>query len=112
MIGLVVHSDDAAYVLYNYYVRRVGFNVRKGNRDIVLRSINDKQIELLRSFRKCGIKLSDTLRFLKFQYCGSPNIDFINIDAYNALAKPDCKSFNGSDANSLIEIFKERQQTE
>uniref|UniRef100_A0A7N0VII3 Protein FAR1-RELATED SEQUENCE n=1 Tax=Kalanchoe fedtschenkoi TaxID=63787 RepID=A0A7N0VII3_KALFE len=62
------------------------------------RSINDEQIELLRSFRKCGIKLSNALRFLKFQYGGSPNIDFINIDGYNALGKPDCKSFNGFDA--------------
>uniref|UniRef100_A0A7N0RBL2 SWIM-type domain-containing protein n=1 Tax=Kalanchoe fedtschenkoi TaxID=63787 RepID=A0A7N0RBL2_KALFE len=76
------------------------------------RSISDEQIELLKSFRKCGIKLSDAIRFLKCQYGGSPNIGFINIDAYNALANPDCKTFNGSDAKTLIEIFKERRENE
>uniref|UniRef100_A0A7N0UTI8 FAR1 domain-containing protein n=1 Tax=Kalanchoe fedtschenkoi TaxID=63787 RepID=A0A7N0UTI8_KALFE len=76
------------------------------------RSISDEQIELLKSFRKCGIKLSDAIRFLKCQCGGSPNIGFINIDAYNALANPDCKTFNGSDAKTLIEIFKERQKNE
>uniref|UniRef100_A0A7N0SXM3 SWIM-type domain-containing protein n=1 Tax=Kalanchoe fedtschenkoi TaxID=63787 RepID=A0A7N0SXM3_KALFE len=76
------------------------------------RSISDEQIELLKSFRKCGIKLSDAIRFLKCQFGGSPNIGFINIDAYNALANPECKTFNGSYAKNLIEIFKERQENE
>uniref|UniRef100_A0A7N0U988 MULE transposase domain-containing protein n=1 Tax=Kalanchoe fedtschenkoi TaxID=63787 RepID=A0A7N0U988_KALFE len=161
LIGLVVESDEAAYALSNDYARKIGFSIRRGNKDIMLkgnknaekkcnrsysrnitrsgcptfiqfsidrngrytvrhhemehnhvfsdirerhlmrsqRFISDEQIELLKSFRKCGIKLSNAIRFLKCQYGGSPNIGFINIDAYSALGNLDCKTFNGSDAN-------------
>ncbi|XP_019152215.1 PREDICTED: protein FAR1-RELATED SEQUENCE 12-like [Ipomoea nil] len=59
-----------------------------------------------------GIALADGIRFLKHQLGGSPLVGFTSRDAYNSMAADTVKRLDGTDSNSLIEIFRRRQSTE
>ena len=76
------------------------------------RRVGNNQLSYLRDLKKSGVALADGIRFLKHQSGGSPLVGFTNRDAYNSLASDSLKSLDGTDSNSLIEIFRRRQCNE
>ncbi|XP_019190297.1 PREDICTED: protein FAR1-RELATED SEQUENCE 5-like [Ipomoea nil] len=76
------------------------------------RSVGDNQLLYLQGLKDSGVALADGIRFLKHQSGGSPLVGFTNRDAYNSMATDTVKRLDGTDSNSLIEIFRRRQSTE
>ncbi|XP_019163576.1 PREDICTED: protein FAR1-RELATED SEQUENCE 5-like [Ipomoea nil] len=76
------------------------------------RNVGDNQLLYLKDLKKSGVAMADGIRFLKHQAGGSPLIGFTNRDAYNSNASDTSKCLDGTDSNSLIEIFRKRQSTE
>ncbi|XP_019157521.1 PREDICTED: protein FAR1-RELATED SEQUENCE 5-like [Ipomoea nil] len=76
------------------------------------RNVGDNQLLYLKDLKKSGVAMADGIRFLKHQAGGSPLIGFTNRDAYNSIASDTSKRLDGTDSNSLIEIFRKRQSTE
>ncbi|XP_019167282.1 PREDICTED: protein FAR1-RELATED SEQUENCE 5-like [Ipomoea nil] len=77
-----------------------------------LRSVGDNQLLYLQGLKDSGVALADGIRFLKHQSGGSPLVGFTSRDAYNSIAADTVKRLDGTDSNSLIEIFRRRQSTE
>ncbi|CAH9129710.1 unnamed protein product [Cuscuta epithymum] len=76
------------------------------------RSISSNELDYLHHLKKQGVKIADGFRCLQAEAGGSPSVGFLLRDAYNELTKQVKKSFDGSDANTLINIFKNRQSNE
>ncbi|XP_019154687.1 PREDICTED: protein FAR1-RELATED SEQUENCE 5-like [Ipomoea nil] len=76
------------------------------------RNVGDNQLLYLKDLKKSGVAMADGIRFLKHQAGGSPLVGFTNRDAYNSIASDTSKRLDGTDSNSLIEIFRKRQSTE
>ncbi|XP_019170574.1 PREDICTED: protein FAR1-RELATED SEQUENCE 5-like [Ipomoea nil] len=76
------------------------------------RSVVDTQLDYLKNLKRSGVALSDGIRFLKHQSGGSPLVGFTPRDAYNSLHTDSIKRLDGTDSNSLIEIFRQRQSNE
>ncbi|XP_019185064.1 PREDICTED: protein FAR1-RELATED SEQUENCE 12-like [Ipomoea nil] len=76
------------------------------------KSVGDNQLLYLQGLKDSGVALVDGIRFLKHQSGGSPLVGFTNRDAYNSMAADTVKRLDGTDSNSLIEIFRRRQSTE
>ncbi|XP_031099789.1 protein FAR1-RELATED SEQUENCE 5-like [Ipomoea triloba] len=76
------------------------------------RSVGANQLSYLKDLKRSGVALSDDIRFLKHQSGGSPFVGFTPRDAYNSLLIDSIKSLDGTDSNSLIEIFRQRQLNE
>ncbi|XP_019189427.1 PREDICTED: protein FAR1-RELATED SEQUENCE 7-like [Ipomoea nil] len=76
------------------------------------RNVGDNQLLYLKDLKKIGVAMADGIRFLKHQAGGSPLIGFTNRDAYNSIASDTLKRLDGTDSNSLIEIFRKRQSIE
>ncbi|XP_019178877.1 PREDICTED: protein FAR1-RELATED SEQUENCE 7-like [Ipomoea nil] len=76
------------------------------------RNVGDNQLLYLKDLKKSGVAMADGIRFLKHQAGGSPLVGFTNRDAYNSIASDTSKRLDGTDSNSLIEIFRNRQSTE
>ncbi|XP_019179032.1 PREDICTED: protein FAR1-RELATED SEQUENCE 5-like [Ipomoea nil] len=76
------------------------------------RSVGDNQLLYLQGLKDSGVALADGIRFLKHQSGGSPLVGFTSRDAYNSMAADTVKRLDGTDSNSLIEIFRRRQSTE
>ena len=64
------------------------------------------QLIYLQHLKKSGIPVCDGIRLLKKQSGSSPFIGFVDRNAYNHLALENLKKLDGSDSNSLIEIFR------
>ena len=56
--------------------------------------------------------MADTFCVLLKHADGAPFVDIQLMDFYNKLKENNKKSFDGSDANSLIEMFKKRFKNE
>ncbi|XP_019176479.1 PREDICTED: protein FAR1-RELATED SEQUENCE 1-like [Ipomoea nil] len=76
------------------------------------RRVGNNQLEYLKDMKSSGVALADGMRFLKHQSGGSPLVGFTNRDAYNSMASVSLKCLDGSDSNSLVEIFRRRQSNE
>ncbi|XP_019166930.1 PREDICTED: protein FAR1-RELATED SEQUENCE 5-like [Ipomoea nil] len=72
------------------------------------RNVGDNQLLYLKDLKKSGVAMAYGIRFLKHQAGGSPLIGFTNRDAYNSIASDTSKRLDGTDSNSLIEIFRKR----
>ena len=76
------------------------------------RRVFKNQLIYLGHLKESGVVVSDGIRLLKNQSGGSPFVGFIAKDAYNHLVLENLKKLDGSDSNSLIEIFRRRQSNE
>ncbi|XP_019166940.1 PREDICTED: protein FAR1-RELATED SEQUENCE 5-like [Ipomoea nil] len=76
------------------------------------RRVGNNHLEYLKDMKNSGVALADGMRFLKRQSGGSPLVGFTNRDAYNLMTSESLKCLDGTDSNSLIEIFKRRQSNE
>uniref|UniRef100_A0A803LJ00 MULE transposase domain-containing protein n=1 Tax=Chenopodium quinoa TaxID=63459 RepID=A0A803LJ00_CHEQI len=59
-----------------------------------------------------GVKVTDSLRVLKKEVGGSPNLCFTASDAYNALSSEKAAQIEGCDGNQLIKYFAKRHVDE
>jgi len=71
-----------------------------------------KMIFYLSSSLETEIRVANTHRVLKKQVGGSPCFSYGLRDMYNKLAQFECRTFDGGNANSLIEIFNRRLKYE
>uniref|UniRef100_A0A803N2K2 Uncharacterized protein n=1 Tax=Chenopodium quinoa TaxID=63459 RepID=A0A803N2K2_CHEQI len=55
-----------------------------------------------------GVKVTDSLRVLKKEVGGSPNLSFTASDAYNALSSEKAAQIEGCDSNQLMKYFAKR----
>ncbi|XP_019199889.1 PREDICTED: protein FAR1-RELATED SEQUENCE 7-like [Ipomoea nil] len=62
--------------------------------------------------KSSGVSVAAGVRFLKTQSGGSPLVGFTSRDAYNSLCTDALNRLDGTDSNTLIEIFKRRQSSE
>ncbi|XP_031108391.1 protein FAR1-RELATED SEQUENCE 5-like [Ipomoea triloba] len=76
------------------------------------RSVSRNHLSYLKDLKKSGVCVADGLRFLKTQSGGSPLVGFTSRDAYNSLCTDVLNNLNGTDSNTLIEIFRQRQSSE
>ncbi|XP_019174289.1 PREDICTED: protein FAR1-RELATED SEQUENCE 5-like [Ipomoea nil] len=76
------------------------------------RRVGSNQLSCLKDLKQSGVGVAGGIRFLKHQSGGSPLVGFTSRDAYNSLAFDTVKSLDGTDSNSLIEIFRRRQSNE
>ncbi|XP_019151011.1 PREDICTED: protein FAR1-RELATED SEQUENCE 5-like [Ipomoea nil] len=76
------------------------------------RKVSKNQLTCLKNMKRSGVPLSDGIRFLKRQSGGSPFVGFTPRDAYNMISSDSAKHLDGTDSNSLIEIFRRRQMDE
>ncbi|XP_019189715.1 PREDICTED: protein FAR1-RELATED SEQUENCE 5-like [Ipomoea nil] len=76
------------------------------------RKVGNNNLEYLKDMKNSGVELADGMRFSKYQSGGSPLVGFTNRDAYNSMASESLKCLDGTDSNSLIEIFRRRQSNE
>ena len=60
----------------------------------------------MKELRDAGVRLANAFRVLIKQAGGAPFVGFQLKDLYNRIREYDKKSFDDSDANSLIEKFK------
>ncbi|KAL3630327.1 hypothetical protein CASFOL_023311 [Castilleja foliolosa] len=74
------------------------------------RKVSATQLLYLQELKKSGVGVADGFRVLKNQCGGSPFVGFSSKDAYNAVSKS--KVFDGTDSNTLIQNFKNRQENE
>ncbi|XP_031099773.1 protein FAR1-RELATED SEQUENCE 5-like [Ipomoea triloba] len=76
------------------------------------RSVSRNHLSYLKDLKKSGVCVADGLRFLKTQSGGSPLVGFTSRDAYNSLCTDVLNNLDGTDSNTLIEIFRQRQSSE
>jgi len=76
------------------------------------RNVFKNQLIYLKDMKMSGTPLSDGIRFLKHQSGGSPFVGFTARDAYNTMFLDSVKHLDGTDSNTLIEIFRKRQSDE
>ncbi|CAH9148939.1 unnamed protein product, partial [Cuscuta epithymum] len=76
------------------------------------RAVSSSELEYLQHLKSKGVKIADGFRCLQAEAGGSPSVGFLLRDAYNELTKKTKKSFDGCDANTLINTFKNRQANE
>ncbi|XP_019178034.1 PREDICTED: protein FAR1-RELATED SEQUENCE 5-like [Ipomoea nil] len=76
------------------------------------RKVSENQLTCLKNMKRSGVPLSDGIRFLKCQSGGSLFVGFTPRDAYNMISSDSAKHLDGTDSNSLIEIFRRRQMDE
>ncbi|XP_031131701.1 protein FAR1-RELATED SEQUENCE 5-like [Ipomoea triloba] len=76
------------------------------------RNVSVDQLTYLKDMKRSGVPLSDGIRFLKHQSGGSPFVGFTARDAYNTMLLDSAKHLDGTDSNTLIEIFRKRQLNE
>ncbi|XP_031121402.1 uncharacterized protein LOC116024582 [Ipomoea triloba] len=76
------------------------------------RSVSRNHLSYLKDLKKSGVCVADDLRFLKTQSGGSPLVGFTSRDAYNSLCTDVLNNLDGTDSNTLIEIFRQRQSSE
>ncbi|XP_019166607.1 PREDICTED: protein FAR1-RELATED SEQUENCE 5-like [Ipomoea nil] len=76
------------------------------------RKVSENQLTCLKNMKRSGVPLSDGIRFLKRQSGGSSFVGFTPRDAYNMISSDSAKHLDGTDSNSLIEIFRRRQMDE
>ncbi|XP_021735691.1 protein FAR1-RELATED SEQUENCE 5-like [Chenopodium quinoa] len=73
------------------------------------RDISKEHINFISTLRLSGVKVSDSLRALKKEVGGSPNLCFTAPDAYNAISVEKRAKLGGGDNNQLIKFFAKRQ---
>ncbi|XP_019159690.1 PREDICTED: protein FAR1-RELATED SEQUENCE 5-like [Ipomoea nil] len=76
------------------------------------RMLSRNHISYLTDLKSSGVSVADGVRFLKTQSGGSPLVGFTSRDAYNSLCTDALNRLDGTDSNTLIEIFKRRQSSE
>ncbi|XP_019184602.1 PREDICTED: protein FAR1-RELATED SEQUENCE 5-like [Ipomoea nil] len=76
------------------------------------RMVSRNHISYLTDLKSSGVSVADGVRFLKTQSGGSPLVGFTSRDAYNSLCTDALNKLDGTDSNTLIEIFKRRQSSE
>ncbi|XP_031116579.1 protein FAR1-RELATED SEQUENCE 5-like [Ipomoea triloba] len=76
------------------------------------RSVSRNHLSYIKDLKKSGVCVADGLRFLKTQSGGSPLVGFTSRDAYNSLCTDVLNNLDGTDSNTLIEIFRQRQSSE
>lgn len=73
------------------------------------RKISELNAELLRSMTGSGIRAADAFRFLATEVGGVENMECTRQDAYNFLQRDRRIRIGHGDANSLLQLFMERQ---
>ncbi|XP_019185965.1 PREDICTED: protein FAR1-RELATED SEQUENCE 1-like [Ipomoea nil] len=76
------------------------------------RMVSRNHISYLTDLKSSGVSVADGVRLLKTQSGGSPLVGFTSSDAYNSLCTDALNRLDGTDSNTLIEIFKRRQSSE
>ncbi|XP_019177881.1 PREDICTED: protein FAR1-RELATED SEQUENCE 5-like [Ipomoea nil] len=76
------------------------------------RMVSRNHISYLTDLKSSGVSVAGGVRFLKTQSGGSPLVGFTSRDAYNSLCTDALNRLDGTDSNTLIEIFKRRQSSE
>ncbi|XP_019184798.1 PREDICTED: protein FAR1-RELATED SEQUENCE 5-like [Ipomoea nil] len=76
------------------------------------RMVSRNHISYLTDLKSSGVSVANGVRFLKTQSGGSPLVGFTSRDAYNSLCTDAFNKLDGTDSNTLIEIFKRRQSSE
>ncbi|XP_019161201.1 PREDICTED: protein FAR1-RELATED SEQUENCE 5-like [Ipomoea nil] len=70
------------------------------------RMVSRNHLSYLKDLKKSGVFVADGIRFIKTQSSGSPRVGFTSRDAYNPLCTDALKKLDGTDSNTLIEIFR------
>ncbi|XP_050263954.1 protein FAR1-RELATED SEQUENCE 5-like [Quercus robur] len=135
LLGMVVHSEDEAYKLYNDYAIRIGFSVRKEKiryaKNVVThfnpthnhelakpeerpflrsnRKITDAQLGVIKTFKEAGIRTISAYSYLVEEAGGFENVGFIKRDCYNVVNKQKLINVEAGDAQSLVNHFKQKQ---
>ncbi|XP_020576090.1 protein FAR1-RELATED SEQUENCE 5-like [Phalaenopsis equestris] len=73
------------------------------------RRINELNANLLRSMTDYGIRAADAFNFLATEVDGVENLECTRQDAYNFIQRDKRSKIEQSDANSLLQLFMERQ---
>jgi len=68
--------------------------------------VSSEDLLFVKEVRDAGVRVADAFRVLVKQVGGTPFVCFQLNDLYNMLGEYNKKSFDGSDMNLLIEIFK------
>ncbi|XP_048501541.2 protein FAR1-RELATED SEQUENCE 5-like isoform X2 [Beta vulgaris subsp. vulgaris] len=76
------------------------------------RSITQAEVNYLAHLRSKGVGVANGYRCLKAETGSSPALGFNLQDAYQAVLNENKKNFDGSDANTLINYFKQRKANE
>ncbi|XP_021753449.1 protein FAR1-RELATED SEQUENCE 5-like isoform X2 [Chenopodium quinoa] len=76
------------------------------------RDVNKEQLLFISTMKLSGVKVTDSLRVLKKEVGGSPNLCFTASDAYNALSSEKAAQIEGCDGNQLIKYFAKRHVDE
>ncbi|XP_021747347.1 protein FAR1-RELATED SEQUENCE 5-like [Chenopodium quinoa] len=95
----MVHNHDMIPVEKRYLIRSQ-------------RSVNDEQLRSISTLKMSGVKVADSLRALKKEVGGSPNLTFTASDVYNALSCDKAAKLDGCDSNQLIKYFAKRHVDE
>ncbi|CAH9068262.1 unnamed protein product [Cuscuta europaea] len=76
------------------------------------RGVDREYLEFIMLMKESGTKVSDVHRMLQKQAGGVSALGFTKRDAYNVLESERSKTFDGTDSNTLIGIFKKRAEVE
>ncbi|XP_021772683.1 protein FAR1-RELATED SEQUENCE 5-like [Chenopodium quinoa] len=76
------------------------------------RKIQGEHLKFISTMKTSGVRVSDSLRSLRKEAGGSPNLCFTSSDAYNALATEKAGRLDCCDCNTLIKYFAASQAKE
>ncbi|XP_021735745.1 protein FAR1-RELATED SEQUENCE 5-like [Chenopodium quinoa] len=76
------------------------------------RKIQGEHLKFIRTMKASGVRVTDSLRALRKEVGGSPNLCYTVTDVYNTLAIEKAGRLEGGDCNALIKSFAARQAKE
>ncbi|XP_021767605.1 protein FAR1-RELATED SEQUENCE 5-like [Chenopodium quinoa] len=76
------------------------------------RKIQGEHLKFISTMKASGVRVTDSLRALRKEVGGSPNLCYTVTDVYNALATEKAGRLEGGDCNALIKSFAARQAKE
>ncbi|XP_021773531.1 protein FAR1-RELATED SEQUENCE 5-like [Chenopodium quinoa] len=76
------------------------------------RGITNEEVQYLVHMKRRGVGVAEAYKCIRVEATSSPALGFSLEDAYNVVARAMRKQFDGCDANTLINIFKQRQANE
>ncbi|XP_021744055.1 protein FAR1-RELATED SEQUENCE 5-like [Chenopodium quinoa] len=76
------------------------------------RKIQGEHLKFISTIKASGVRVTDSLRALRKEVGGSPNLCYTVTDVYNTLATEKACRLEGGDCNALIQSFATRQAKE
>ncbi|XP_021772600.1 uncharacterized protein LOC110736633 [Chenopodium quinoa] len=96
--------------MYKHYMKHNHHMIPLEKRQLLRsqRSVSKENLQFSSALRCSGVKISATLRAMKKDIGGSPNLGFTGPDAYNALSAEKRSLVDGCDSHQLIKYFAKR----